>query len=116
MLAKINGRESSCSRDTGSNIYAISKSKIAESNFLPYSAKCRFFDGFVKVNPVARIHAETPFIAGVLEALVVENPLADFIIGNRGMVSGSPLREWLNDSTTDNDSKEQPRYAYKAPT
>ncbi|GFO19406.1 hypothetical protein PoB_004591100 [Plakobranchus ocellatus] len=52
-----------------------------------------------------------PFITGILEALVVEDPIADLIIGNHGKVSGRPLKEWPNDSNTDNDRKEQPRYA-----
>ncbi|GFO14298.1 hypothetical protein PoB_004080300 [Plakobranchus ocellatus] len=61
--------------------------------------------------PVARIHAETPFITSVLEALVVEDPIADLIIENHGKISDRPLKEWLNDSNNDNDRKEQPRYA-----
>ncbi|GFN97752.1 hypothetical protein PoB_002425800 [Plakobranchus ocellatus] len=77
MQAKINDRKGNCLRETSSNVHAISKSKIVESDYLSYSAQCRFFDDSVKDFPVARIHAETPFITGVLEALVVEDPIAD---------------------------------------
>ncbi|GFO22419.1 tick transposon [Plakobranchus ocellatus] len=42
---------------------------------------------------------------------VVEDPIADLIIGNHGNVSDRPLKEWLNHSNNDNDRKEQPRYA-----
>ncbi|GFO38118.1 hypothetical protein PoB_006462300 [Plakobranchus ocellatus] len=59
--------------------------------------------------PVARIHAETPFITGVLEALVVDDPIADLIIGNCGDISDSPQKGWLNDSNSDN-STEQHRH------
>ncbi|GFO03176.1 reverse transcriptase [Plakobranchus ocellatus] len=111
MQAEINGREFSCLRDTGSNVHAISKNKIAESDYISYSAKYRLFDGSVKDFSIARIHAETPFVTGVLEALVVEDPIAHLIIGNHGKVSGSPLKEWLHDSNSNNDRKEQPRYA-----
>ncbi|GFN74398.1 hypothetical protein PoB_000090400 [Plakobranchus ocellatus] len=65
----------------------------------------------VKDLSVSRIHAETPFITDVLEALVVEDPIVDLIIGNHGKVSDRPLKEWLNDSNNDNDRKGQPRYA-----
>ncbi|GFO02232.1 hypothetical protein PoB_002873700 [Plakobranchus ocellatus] len=66
------------------------------------------FDDSVKDFSVARIHAETLFITGVIEALVVEDPIADLIIGNHGKISDRPLKEWLNDSNKDNDRKEQP--------
>ncbi|GFO40218.1 reverse transcriptase [Plakobranchus ocellatus] len=110
MQAKINGIEGSCLHDSGNNVHAISQNKIAESHYLPYSAELRLFDGSVKDFPVTRIHTETPFITGVLEALVVEDPI-DLIIGYHGKVSDRPLKEWLNDSNNDNDRKEQPRYA-----
>ncbi|GFO10093.1 hypothetical protein PoB_003659800 [Plakobranchus ocellatus] len=111
MQAKINAIEDSCLRNTGSNVHATSKNKIAESDYLPYSAKCRLFEGPVKDFPVARIHAETPFITNTLKGLVVEDPIADLIIGNNGKISDSPLKKWLNDSKSDDDGKEQPRYA-----
>ncbi|GFO04669.1 hypothetical protein PoB_003117400 [Plakobranchus ocellatus] len=67
------------------------------------------FDGSVQDFPVVRIRAETPFIRGVLEALEVEDPIADLIIGNCGDISDSPLKVWLNDSNSGN-STEQHRH------
>ncbi|GFO16504.1 integrase core domain protein [Plakobranchus ocellatus] len=69
------------------------------------------FDGSVTDFLIARHHAETPFITGVLEASVVGDPIACLIVVNCGHISDSPLKEWLSDSNSDNDRKERHRHA-----
>jgi len=43
---------------------------------------CILIDGTVRRTPVAEIETETPYYAGKVKAVRMENPLYDLIIGN----------------------------------
>ena len=51
--------------------------------------KCVLFDGTVREFETAKLAVSTPFLKGQLEALVMQNPLCDLIIGNVPGAKGS---------------------------
>ncbi|XP_046568632.1 uncharacterized protein LOC124277024 [Haliotis rubra] len=69
-------------RDTGCSTVVVRKSVVNPSSFMKVSKKCIMLDGTVREVPTARIEVDTPYYEGSVEALVMDNPLYDLVLGN----------------------------------
>ena len=64
-------------------------------------------DGTMRLCPVARINVSTPFYVGQLEALIMDNPVYDLIIGNitGARSADNPNLDWKNEVSCDDLNK-----------
>ena len=81
-----------CLRDTGSNVNAVSSQFVNHKQYTGRYSNCTMFDGSSKTFPIAKIRVDTPFISGVIDVLVIGNPITDLIIGNGEHVANSALQ------------------------
>ena len=84
-------------RDSGCNTTIVKESLISEDEFTGNSQKCRLADGTIKSFRVAMIQVDTPYLTGRVEALCMENPVYDLVIGNiKGVRSvENPDLKWI---------------------
>ena len=103
---KINNTSATCLRDTGSNVNAVAARYVNIEQHVGRYTSCTMFDGSARKFPIAKVNVSTPFITGVIEALVIENPITDLIIGNSDSVSDTELIGGnSDDSKRDTDRK-----------
>ena len=69
-------------RDTGCTGAVVRKSLVGTKQLTGEWRRYRMLDGTQGTAPVARIELESPCFAGELEALCLEKPLYDIIVGN----------------------------------
>jgi len=78
----LNGRRVKMLRDTGCNSAAVKKTLVAEGQITDKVRPCILIDGTERQFRVAKVHIDTPFYKGEVEAMVMDNPLYDLILGN----------------------------------
>ena len=94
----VNSRYASVLRDTGATCIGVSKHLVQQSQLTGKSIKCILFTGAVVTLPLANITIQTPFFSGDTQACVLDNPVADVIIGNVPGAKFPPIEEinnWL---------------------
>ena len=69
-------------RDTGCSGVIVRRSLVDEAHLTGEMGHMMMVDRTVKRAPIARIDIDTPYYAGVVEALCLLDPLFDLIIGN----------------------------------
>ncbi|PIK46695.1 hypothetical protein BSL78_16433 [Apostichopus japonicus] len=69
-------------RDTGCTTVVARRKFVDPSKFTGANKRCVLLDGTVRDVSVAVIAVDTPFYQGEVEALVMESPLYDLILGN----------------------------------
>ncbi|KAJ8037802.1 Protein NYNRIN [Holothuria leucospilota] len=69
-------------RDTGCSTVVARKQFVDNSMFTGINRRCVLLDGTVRDVPVAIVSIDTPYYQGEVEALVMESPLYDLILGN----------------------------------
>ena len=69
-------------RDTGCSTVVVRRDIVDDEKLTGRIQPCILLDGTVRRVPVARVHVDTPFFIGEVEALCMDNPLYDVIIGN----------------------------------
>ncbi|XP_053393870.1 eukaryotic translation initiation factor 3 subunit A-like [Mercenaria mercenaria] len=77
-----NGRDVIAMRDTGCTCVIVKRNLVEASQFLEKTRRCKYIDGSEHRLDVARIDIDCPYFKGTVEALVVDNPTNDVIIGN----------------------------------
>ncbi|XP_053406187.1 protein NYNRIN-like [Mercenaria mercenaria] len=77
-----NGRDVIAMRDTGCTCVIVKRDLVEASQFLEKTRRCKYIDGSEHRLDVARIDIDCPYFKGTVEALVVDNPTNDVIIGN----------------------------------
>lgn len=78
----VNDIPSSVLRDTGATICGVRKRLVSESQYVPGKVRCRTFGGEVQEYRQAKVTVSCEFFEGELLCCVLENPVADLIIGN----------------------------------
>lgn len=83
-------------RDSGCSTVIAKKDLIRKEQFTGQVKYCLLIDRSVRKFPVANVFVDTPFYAGEVEVLVVENPLYDLILGNVSNVrdASDPKPDW----------------------
>ena len=94
-------------RDSGCSGIVICKSIVNNDQMTEESQLCVLIDGTVRRVPVAKIYVNTPYYVGDVEALCMDKPVYDLIIGNIPGVRdpGDPNTDW--DSNTDLDQNKR---------
>ena len=69
-------------RDSGCNSVLIKDNLVKAKEYTEKRVTCILADGTMRLCPVARINVSTPFYVGQVEALIMDNPVYDLIIGN----------------------------------
>ena len=69
-------------RDTGCTGVIVRASLCKTEDFTRMVKACMMLNGMVTTAPVVKIEVKTPFYSGKLEALAMESPIVDLIIGN----------------------------------
>ena len=78
----IGDREVDVLRDTGCSTAVVRTSFVTDREYTGERRKCVLIDGTMREFETAKLAVSTPFLTGQLEALVMQNPLCDLIIGN----------------------------------
>ena len=81
---RISGRTANVSvlRDTGCSGGIISKSMCSEDSFTGETRTCVMINGDTFTAPVVNIMVDTPYFTGRFNALSVEKPVYDIVMGN----------------------------------
>ena len=69
-------------RDSRCSAVVVRKDYVKDSQLTGVKQRCVLLDGTTREVPVAKITVDTPFYVGNVEALVMENPIYDLILGN----------------------------------
>ena len=76
--------------DSGCTTVGVRKSMVAPEQFTGEIKHCKQFAGDIVKLPIARVHLKTPQFSGEVEAYVINDPVADVILGN---IPGLSLNE-----------------------
>ena len=90
-------------RDSGCNSVLIKDKLVKAKEYTEKKVTCILADGTTRVCPVARINMITPFYVGQVEALNMDNPVYDLIIGNitGARSADNPNLDWKNEVSCD---------------
>ena len=83
-------------RDTGCSGVIIRRELVDETDFTGEMGHIMTLDRTIKRAPMAKVEVDTPFYVGTVEALCLQDPLFDLIIGNvpGARRSNDPNPEW----------------------
>ncbi|KAK7095756.1 hypothetical protein V1264_013036 [Littorina saxatilis] len=85
----VNERECTVLRDTGSTMSGVRRGLVSKDQFVSGNVTCKTFGGEVLTYPQAKVKVETPYVSGEMVCCVLNDPVADLIIGNIPGISGS---------------------------
>jgi hypothetical protein len=93
-------------RDSGCSGVVVKKNLVKQSDMTGKIQHCVLIDGTVRKVPVARVSVDTPYFVGVTDALCMENPVYDLILGNITGVRnpGDPDSSWAKTGLADTNS------------
>ena len=69
-------------RDTGCSAVIVRGSLVSGIKLTGQEAMCVLIDGSIRRAPVAQVFLDTPYFTGVTDAVCMENPLYDVVVGN----------------------------------
>ena len=81
-------------RDTGCSSAAVKTSLVEGHQMTGEYVTCVLIDGTQRQFPLAHIWVDTPYFTGEVEAMCMEDPLYDLILGNIPSVSNVPDPTW----------------------
>ena len=96
---RIGSKKVAVLRDTGCSGVVVKKSLVTSDQFTGNYRQCVLIDGTVRQFPVARVHISSPLFVGTTEALCMETPVFDVIVGNIENVHSvhDPHPDWKED-------------------
>ena len=78
----VNGEPCSILRDTGANVCGVRKRLVRPDQLTEKKISCISFGGRKETFQLAEVHVESEYYSGTLLCCVLEDPVADLIIGN----------------------------------
>ena len=96
LSGKVGGKKVEALRDTGCSGVIIRRELVDETDFTGEMGYIMTVDRTIKRAPMAKVEVDTPFYVGTAEALCLQDPLFDLIIGNvpGARRSDDPNPEW----------------------
>ena len=87
-------------RDTGCTGVVVKKQYVKPEEYTGKNQTCMMIDGSIIQVPIAKINVDTPYLVGTVEAMCMEHPVYDLVIGN---VDGArspddPCKDWCQTS------------------
>ena len=89
----INGKEASMLRDTGATTIFVSDKIIPKEQIGLHKREVTLANGETQLCPEVVVNIQSPYISATVDALVLNNPFADVVIGNIGNVYPSKTAE-----------------------
>ena len=90
----VNKKKVKVLRDTGCTTAAVNMRLVLDHQFIGEETSCTLIDGTQRRFPLARIHVDTPYYTGKVEAMVMNEPMYELILGNLTAVRKVPDPEW----------------------
>ena len=81
-------------QDTGCTIAAIKRNFVQDHQLTREETSCVLIDGTQRKFPLAKVDVDTPYYTGLVEAMVMDNPVYDLILGNIPTVRKLPDPAW----------------------
>lgn len=78
----INGQAVKVLRDSGCSTVVVKRDLVSEDQLTGAELRCVMIDGTVRRTPVAKVHIDTQYFTGEVEAVCMRNPLYEVILGN----------------------------------
>nr|XP_054770320.1 uncharacterized protein LOC129278127 [Lytechinus pictus] len=93
---KLESYDVSVLRDTGCSGVIVKKSLILPEQFTGQSKWCVLIDQTIRKFPIARVNIDSPWFVGKVEALCVETPVFDVVLGEIDNVrpAKDPIPNW----------------------
>ena len=92
----VNGASVNVLRDTGCSTVIVRRDLVREEQLCKEQKICVLIDRTVRSFQVAKLHIDTPYYTGEVEALCVKNPVYDLVLGQVSGVrkSDEPDPDW----------------------
>ena len=81
-VGTVNGKEVRVLRDTGSTGVVVRRSLVSDGQMLNKQSGVTLINNYNQRCPVARINIDCPFFRGSTDALCIDDPAHDLVIGN----------------------------------
>ena len=81
-IGTVNGKEVRVLRDTGCTGVVVRRSLVSDGQMLNKQSGVTLIKNYKQRCPMARINIDCPFFRGSMDALCIEDPLHDLVIGN----------------------------------
>ena len=93
-------------RDSGCTGAVVKKDFVLQKQYTGKFRLCLMVDGTVRKVPVAETEVDSPYYKGTTEAMVMDTPVYDLILGNIPGVKdvGKPDLDWVPDVKTEENS------------
>ena len=81
-IGTVNGKEVRVLRDTGCTGVVVRRSLVSDGQMLNKQSRVTLINNYKQKCPVARINIDCPFFRGTTDALCIDDPAHDLVIGN----------------------------------
>jgi len=81
-------------RDTGCSTAVVKSDLVRPEQMTGKESLCVLIDGTIRNFPIASIFVDTPFFVGTIDAMCVNDPIYELIIGNLPGASTTPNGNW----------------------
>ena len=81
-IGTVNGKEVRVLRDTGSTGVVVRRSLVSDGQMLNKQSGVTLINNYKQRCPMARINIDCPFFRGITDALCIDDPAHDLVIGN----------------------------------
>ena len=81
-VGTVNGKEVRVLRDTGCTGVVVRRSLVSDGQMLNKQSGVTLINNYKQRCPMARINIDCPFFRGTTDALCIDNPAHDLVIGN----------------------------------
>ena len=81
-VGTVNGKEVRVLRDTGSTGVVVRRSLVSDGQMLNKQSGVTLINNYKQRCPMARINIDCPFFRGTTDALCIDDPAHDLVIGN----------------------------------
>ena len=81
-IGTVNGKEIRVLRDTGCTGVVVRRSLVSDGQMLNKQSGVTLINNYKQRCPVARINIDCPFFRGSMDALCIDDPAHDLVIGN----------------------------------
>ena len=81
-IGTINGKEIRVLRDTGCTGVVVRRSLVSDGQMLNKQSGVTLINNYNQRCPMARINVDCPFFRGITDALCIDDPAHDLVIGN----------------------------------
>ena len=80
-IGTVNGKEVRVLRDTGCTGVVVRRSLVSDGQMLNKQSGVTLINNYNQRCPMARINIDCPFFRGTTDALCIDDPAHDFVIG-----------------------------------